>query len=163
MAIVPAVGDTVAAVSQAGIEQEGPPVMVAGRFLKRLAYASSMGADLAPVVVGRLVASRPKPAAAVPAENESSTGGRLLLTVSVASLLGLGLAVIGIWRTTTAARESRRLRTAYRENPDFADLDLPESKVFLSRPENQPANAENQPAKAENGDDIQFPPSSDAS
>lgn len=156
MVIVPAVGEVVAAVRQDGIEKEGPPVMVAGRFLKRLAYTSAMGADLAPVVVGRLVASEPMPAKELPEENESSIGGRLLVTVAVASLAGLGFAVIGVWRTTVAARDGRRLRTAYRENPDFADLELAQAGQLLSQSESPSRDAEN-------GNAIQFPPSTDAS
>lgn len=164
MVIVPEVGEAVAAVSQAGIEQEGPPVMVAGRFLKRLAYTSSMGADLAPVVVGRLVASQPKTAAVIPEEEDgSSVGGRLLMTVAVALLVGVGLAVIGVWRTAVAARDGRRLRTAYRENPDFADLELPQPEQLLSQSESRSPDAESRSPDGENGNAIQFPPSTDAS
>ena len=61
--IVPDVDDAVAAVGQ-GDETEGPPVIVAGRFLKRLAYTSAMGADLgacdcgSPGCGGRTAANR---------------------------------------------------------------------------------------------------------
>ncbi len=55
VAVVPAVPALVESVGPNAITEEGPRVTIVGRFLKRLAYQSALGADLAPVVVGRIV------------------------------------------------------------------------------------------------------------
>ena len=119
VAIVPAVPDLVASVGRDASVQQGPQVTIVGRFLKRLAYESSLGVDLAPVVVGRI-------AFAPMTENEvvdridvdDSFQSRLWLTVAVASLCGFALAAIAILRTSTMARRSRELRAAHRPAPD---------------------------------------------
>ncbi|MEM8666649.1 MAG: hypothetical protein AAGG48_03990 [Planctomycetota bacterium] len=121
--IVPEVSDSIANVNEQAPEELGPPVIVAGRFLKRLAYTSSMGADLAPVVIGQLALAVPQTAPVEEAATETDGNLSLSITVLLASLIGVGLAVIAMWRTTTAASDARRLRTAYRAGPDFAGLD----------------------------------------
>jgi hypothetical protein len=131
--IVPRVSDSVAAVGQGSAAQQGPPVMVVGRFLKRLAYTSSIGADLAPVIIGRLIVAEPKAGADADAGQSTAEAsgagspGMLVITVLAACGLGLSLAVIAMWRTRAAADDSRRIRYAHRGNPDFDGLSQPQS------------------------------------
>ena len=51
--LVPSVPEEIARVPMDALLDDGPPVMVQGTFFKRLAYRSSVGADLAPVIIGR--------------------------------------------------------------------------------------------------------------
>jgi hypothetical protein len=55
--ITPTVPPSIAAVGPTGIDDAGPNVWVTGRFLKRLAYQSQAGTDLAPVIVGKLISA----------------------------------------------------------------------------------------------------------
>ncbi len=119
VAIVPRVPELVEAVGEDAIAQQGPQVAIVGTYLKRLAYESAMGADLAPVVIGRIVSA---PSSEPPPIQETSGDepflGRLWLTVALSSLVGFALAAITMWRTTVMARRSRELRTANRKGPD---------------------------------------------
>ncbi|MCG8651790.1 MAG: hypothetical protein MI861_18260 [Pirellulales bacterium] len=121
LAIVPEVPDVVAAVSTNATEMEGPQVELLGRFLKRLAYTSGKGADLTPVVVGRLVGRPLSPAeqaaSAQPVPSGQSSG-RTFVILSIACLLGVALAVLAMKRTASAAKHSRQLREARRQKPD---------------------------------------------
>ncbi len=114
------------------INQGGHPrAYLVGRFFKRLAYRSQLGADLAPVVIGRLAMPRPavKPAASpAPASSTASNKHRFLITLLFASVIGVSLAAIAMWRTSVAAKRSRQLR-AQRQHPgdifdDLAQVDL---------------------------------------
>jgi len=120
--VVPEVSDEVAGVGSGEGLDDGPPVIVAGRFLKRLAYTSSMGADLAPVVVGRIAVADVAPQAVVAEIPADSSSRRLRITILLACACGFGLAVIAMRRTAVAAREARRLRTAHRQSPSFDSL-----------------------------------------
>jgi len=100
---------------------DGPPLTVVGTFLKRLAYRSGAGADLAPVVVGRITyAPFAEGEKTTESTNETTPvpQGKFWLFVSSSCIAGIGLAVLLMWRTSVSARESRSLRVAYREAPD---------------------------------------------
>ncbi len=143
VAIVPRVSDAIAAVDSDATLEAGPTAELVGTFIKRLAYQSSAGADLAPVIIGRLEnassgqSSRSGVADLAPGDTEpagTKTPGsadrpsdnelrwRLAGTVAVACLLGVGLAAFITWRTTVATRHSRQLRRIGR----------PSSNEFLS-------------------------------
>lgn len=116
LAIVLDVPSVVSSVGPAATETEGPPVTMVGRYLKRLAYRSQKGADLAPVVVGRLLTG-PAPVAPVAQLTESEGSGPLLWVVLLAILVGFSVAAIAMWRTGVTARRSRELRAAHQQPP----------------------------------------------
>lgn len=99
----------------------GVQITVVGRFLKRLAYRSGAGADLAPVVVGRITYA-PFMAGEQPttptANSASVSASKFWLFASISCLGGIGLAMLLMWRTSVLATKSRNLRTAYRQDPD---------------------------------------------
>ena len=100
---------------------EGIPITVVGRFLKRLAYRSGAGADLAPVIVGRITyapfAEGEQPTPTTTKATTVSTGNFWLLA-SLSCIGGVALAMLLMWRTSVLAKESRNIRTAYRQEPD---------------------------------------------
>ena len=107
-------------------------IAAVGRFIKRLPYRSSIGADLAPVVIGRIVATRGQPAAVVDSKagNAASGPGKASPADSQSHLLGILLAVIGgiviagglMYRTSQDAKRSRELRKLATEKSKV-DLD----------------------------------------
>ena len=111
VAIVKSVPDSVASVGIRSTNRDGPDVQIVGRFLKRLAYRSGKGADLAPVIVGRLE-TLPTMDAKQPAMAESKLTHRtqLWLILAFASVIGIGLAAMAMLRTATAARRVRKIR-----------------------------------------------------
>jgi len=98
---------------------DGPPITVVGRFIKRLAYKSGVGADLAPVVVGRITyapfADNEQPQQT---KQETVPSNDFWVIASIACLFGIVLASVLMWRTGVMANRSRELRSAYREAPD---------------------------------------------
>ena len=54
VAIVPNVPESVGSIGATSTKLEGPEIVVVGKYLKRLAYQSGVGADPAPVVVGQI-------------------------------------------------------------------------------------------------------------
>jgi hypothetical protein len=121
VAIVPAVPDSVAAVGANATDQNGPDVVVVGRFLKRLAYQSVTGADLAPVVVGRLAATDVMNAAdAVPiADKAAQSRTTLWILLGLSTLCGLSLATLAMWRTSVAANRTRLIRSSRADSPNL--------------------------------------------
>ena len=119
VAIVPDAPSLVTAVGPEAVSQDGPSVVLVGKFLKRLAYRSSIGADLAPVVVGRL-AVVPLTPNEIPQEiNQSeSSNGPVWATLSAAVLVGIVIAVLTMYRTSVAAKRMRELRSNSRSAPD---------------------------------------------
>jgi hypothetical protein len=120
--IVPDVPPSIAsAIGPEGSSEDGPQVIVLGKFLKRLSYASTRGAELAPAIVGRLI-SVPNSSSDSLANNSSqpqrSSGRQTWLVLGAACLGGLVLAIIAMYRTAVAARQSRELRNAIRRDPD---------------------------------------------
>ncbi len=120
LAIVPDVPPIIAAVGPDATDTGGPSVTMVGRYLKRLAYRSQKGIDLAPVVVGRLLIIPAEPAAVAPVStvNDSGEAARLLWVVVLATVVGFSIAAIAMWRTGVTARRSRQLRSAHRQPPD---------------------------------------------
>ncbi len=125
VAVVPAVPALVESVGPNAIAKEGPRVTIVGRYLKRLAYQSAFGADLAPVVVGRItsapiaeddIAVVTQASQGIAADNTSSS--RLWLTLIIACLAGLALAAITMWRTSVMAKRARQLRNEHRREPN---------------------------------------------
>ncbi len=99
-----------------------PRTPFVGRFFKRLAYRSQVGADLAPVVIGRVYAPQRSLRVAAPApasSNRISNKNRFLLTLLIASVVGVSFAAITMWRTSVAAKRSRELRARCQDPDDF--------------------------------------------
>mgnify|MGYP003662876201 CR=1 FL=1 len=99
----------------ASIGDSGKPVkaMILGRFFKRLAYRSSIGADLAPVIVGSLMVRRDETTpAAAPSTDTAVSKSKLVGGIALACALGLALAGLTMWRTSVSARRARELRQA---------------------------------------------------
>ncbi len=118
--IVQTVPDDVAAVGADATDSFGPNVTVTGRYLKRLAYRSSSGADSAPVIVGRLVAA-PNAINDDRQQVESGLGSNLrtlLMVIGLSSIFGIALASLAMWRTSVAAKRTRQIRSARSGSPD---------------------------------------------
>jgi hypothetical protein len=136
VAVIPDVPRSVAEkAEQTGTElaaNDGVQITVVGRFLKRLAYASGGGADLAPVVVGRITYA---PFAAGEQQGTSTansttvSASKFWLLASISCIGGVGLALLLMWRTNVMAKQSRQLRAAHRQNPDEFLQGLGESSV----------------------------------
>jgi hypothetical protein len=119
VAIVAAVSAPVESVGRQGITDLSPQVTIVGTFLKRLAYESAMGADLAPVVVGRIVVAPVSENEVVHrVEQGDDFQRRLWMTATLASLIGFTLAAVTIWRTSAMSKRARELRSAHRKEPD---------------------------------------------
>jgi hypothetical protein len=118
-----------------------------GRFIKRLPYRSSVGADLAPVVIGRVVATRGiLPGSAAKKTKESDIDAREASDASgmnrfggliFAVLGGIALAGVLMYRVSIDAKRSRRLRRLATENTmsnldDLARRDEPKRMRELS-------------------------------
>ena len=134
VAIVSSVPESIAAVGSEATTLEGPEIVVVGRYLKRLAYQSGIGADLAPVVVGKIT-SAPIGEMELASRNENARTAESLpmwLPILLACLLGVVSAAVVMWRTSVAAKRARRLRMAHRAEPDsfLQDLDHSERHQF---------------------------------
>ena len=124
VAIVPTVPKIVAAVASDATATEGPPIAVVGRFVKRLAYQSALGADLAPIVIGRII-SVPMTEEALPSTALVETDSiRLSMIIMVACIIGISLAVLLMWRTGSIAKRARDLRASHRKEPNDFLQDL---------------------------------------
>ncbi|MGI9474200.1 MAG: hypothetical protein ACR2NZ_21850, partial [Rubripirellula sp.] len=118
VAIVPHAPELVAAVNADSTSTEGPQVTVVGRFMKRLAYKSSIGADLAPVVVGRITRAPVTARELPPTEVTETHSTRLWLVALAATTFGVSLALLLMWRTGVTASRAREMRTSHRKAPD---------------------------------------------
>ena len=122
VAVVPDVPRSVS--EQAGTQiaaTEGAQISVVGKFLKRLAYKSGAGADLAPVVIGRITYApfAEGEQTTRPTANETNVStSKFWLIASISCVGGVGLAILLMWRTSVLAKQSRKLRTAYRQDPE---------------------------------------------
>lgn len=95
-------------------------IAAVGRFIKRLPYRSSIGADLAPVVIGRLVATKgvAGPSASSPTaaalsqrdRNATATGTWKMLGLFAAVVGGIAIAIGLMYRTSLDAKRSRQMR-----------------------------------------------------
>jgi hypothetical protein len=100
---------------------EGAQISVVGKFLKRLAYKSGAGADLAPVVIGRITYApfAEGEQTSTPTANATNVStSKFWLIASISCIGGVGLAMLLMWRTSVLAKQSRKLRTAYRQDPE---------------------------------------------
>ncbi len=120
LAIVPDIPPTLKELAGPTDISDGPRLTVDGRFLKRLAYRSSAGVELTPVVIGRL--TRPAATGTTPAETpHPATSDWPLGATSVALLaivIGIAIAALATWRTSRDAARARQLRRAELERSD---------------------------------------------
>ncbi|TWU59096.1 hypothetical protein Poly51_18820 [Rubripirellula tenax] len=129
VAIVPNVGDPIARVGSDATREDGPPVRLTGIFLKRLAYQSSVGADLAPVIIGQLderseTSTRSESVVAKQAPSDDSIRRQLGWTAAAACIIGIGLAAIVSWRSTVMTRRTRELRASGRPSTEDLFIDI---------------------------------------
>lgn len=120
VAIVPTVPDTVAVVGNQTSTTSGPEITVVGRYLKRLAYQSSVGADLAPVIVGQITSApmSEREWQELEQRRQPQTSTPLGWPILLACLLGLGFAIFVMWHTAVSAKRARELRQSHRAGPD---------------------------------------------
>ncbi|QDS95233.1 hypothetical protein FF011L_40260 [Roseimaritima multifibrata] len=98
--------------------QSGPHVAVAGIFLKRRLYAAVGGATECPVIVGRVWDQEATVADVVTAPRSEPPW---MMVVALAGIFGVTLAAGLFWRSTVAAKQTRRVRQASLSMaPEFA-------------------------------------------
>ncbi|MEM6691685.1 MAG: hypothetical protein AAF664_19805 [Planctomycetota bacterium] len=100
---------------------KNPRIQARGTFVKRLSYQSGIGADMAPVVVGRLVAFEGPNTGKDQQDNPTTSPLTSMRWVGLilAAILGVFAAV---WAMRNAAKDSEKLRKARRraeENQTF--------------------------------------------
>lgn len=113
--LVTSIPDEIASFNEGGPASDAPKVVVQGTFFKRLAYQSSVGADLAPVVVGRIWQPTSRADSSTRQLGTGSGGGDVNLIgpiAIVAAAIGLGIVLAGlvVWRTSASAKRTRRIR-----------------------------------------------------
>lgn len=112
VALVTSLPDNLKRFQEGGAKNDAPRVVVQGSFFKRLAYQSSIGADLAPVVVGKLW----QPESMAIASADRSVGADAAGTISPfvvifgAIFVGIVLAGLVVWRTAASAKRARLVR-----------------------------------------------------
>ncbi|PAY16151.1 hypothetical protein CKO51_28025 [Rhodopirellula sp. SM50] len=104
-------------------------IAAVGRFIKRLPYRSSIGADLAPVVIGRLVAAKGVATTSDGLAPRNADGGPDADADHVAWITGILIAVLaGIalagWLMYRSALDAKRTRNLRRQAGDDVQLDL---------------------------------------
>lgn len=121
VAIVNDVPSHVAIVGPGATIEDGPAVNVTGVFLKRLAYRSGAGADLAPVVIGQLMTA-PSPTELASNADATNVPTSLAWTAIAACLIGVTIAGLVSWRTSVMAERGRELRlSGSPRRVDFAE------------------------------------------
>jgi hypothetical protein len=120
--IAPAVPDSVGKLDGQANVYRGPAIKIIGRFFKRLAYGSQVGADAAPVVVGRIqgLQSSENPTPNVTAIASPARTSDLRWVIALSILTGISIAVLVMWRTKVLAQRSRELRQASRPATDLS-------------------------------------------
>jgi hypothetical protein len=120
------VSETIAAISPDSALTDGPQVWVDGIFLKRIAYQSSLGRELAPAIVGTLLEPATSSDVPVAVTPPSSTEGWLLVALS--ALIGCSAAALIFFQSGKAIVRSRALRQKthppappFLASPDQAD------------------------------------------
>lgn len=112
VALVASVPENLMRFKEGEPDNGAPRVVVDGTFFKRLAYQSSVGADLAPVVVGRLW--QPEFAAFAPQGEPAAInqvgGVRPFFVIAGAICAGAILACLVVWRTAVSAKRTRLTR-----------------------------------------------------
>ena len=128
----------IAALDPTGTEKKGPKVSLVGRYLKRRSYAGTAQAELAPVVIGRIlnrtVLVQPNDIdQAQPADGRTPS---MALAIGGATVLGIALAALAMWRARSMEQRVRHIRQSNRAEPtvflsqlstDDADGDTPDS------------------------------------
>jgi hypothetical protein len=104
-------------------------IAAVGRFIKRLPYRSSIGADLAPVVIGRVVGAKGVAATTDGQPARNVEGGPNADADHVAGITGILLAVLaGIalagWLMYRSALDAKRTRILRQQAGDDVQLDL---------------------------------------
>ncbi|TWU56120.1 hypothetical protein [Rubripirellula reticaptiva] len=138
VAIVPTVPPSIARVDEDASLESGPPAELMGTFLKRLAYQSSAGADLAPVIIGVLDVPLESIAdTSLPVDTSSLSDSdirwRLGWTVTLACLIGVAATSLAMWRTTVMTRRSRALRVSGRPSQSEFLKDLETTALSSSK------------------------------
>ncbi|QDV87515.1 hypothetical protein [Planctomycetes bacterium TBK1r] len=104
-------------------------IAAVGRFIKRLPYRSSIGADLAPVVIGRLVGAKGVAATTDGQPARNADGGPNADADHVAWITGIlfavlaGIALAG-WLMYRSALDAKRTRILRQQAGDDVQLDL---------------------------------------
>lgn len=112
---VPSLPKSILKKTESGRQPKGEFV---GRFFKRLPYRSQMGADVAPLVIGRMEVATPvatsasRRSTATPAQQSS----QFLWIAAVTSLVGFGIAAFLMWRTSVSAKRTRQIRASNRSS-----------------------------------------------
>jgi hypothetical protein len=97
---------------------DSPEIDVEGIYLKRLAYRSAAGTELAPVIVGRIKMLEPPPSQIVSTAAEKVARPSLSVLVLLAVVLGTGLTFAIFVATTLTSRRIRQARLANQHVPD---------------------------------------------
>ena len=123
LVLVTSVPEEIARFKEGGSFKNAPRVVVDGVFFKRLAYQSSLGADLAPVVVGRLLQSKASSASLTQRVDQSTDPTKIGPFAVIAGAIGMGVILAGlvVWRTAKSAKHTRRLR----RDREVAELEVP--------------------------------------
>ncbi|WP_182866914.1 hypothetical protein [Stieleria mannarensis] len=93
-------------------------IAAVGRFIKRLPYRSSIGADLAPVVIGRVVGAKGIASTSDAQADADAAGDSVAAGGDLTGLVGVLLAIVGgialagflMYRSALDAKRSRSLR-----------------------------------------------------
>lgn len=114
------VSDSVAAIPTDAALVDGPEVLVDGIFLKRIAYQSASGRELAPGIVGTLHEPSASSDLSPLAESSSASPQQEILLVAISAVIGCSVAAWIFFQSGTAIARSRVLRQKTRpSNPSF--------------------------------------------
>jgi hypothetical protein len=118
------VSTAIAAIGPDAALTEGPPVWVDGVFLKRIAYQSSLGRELAPAIVG-IVHEPSSDSSNLPAARTSPSSTEGWLLVAFSAVIGFSAAALVFFQSGKAIARSRALRQKTRPPvpPILASLD----------------------------------------
>ncbi len=112
VAIIPKLPKTLEPLVDRSSVDEGTELTICGRYLKRLSYQSGIGADLAPVVVGKIreVPQQNSPTASPQSIDSRQNTSQLRYAIAIAIAFGLVAAGIIMWNTSISAKRARKLR-----------------------------------------------------
>ncbi len=110
------VPDDVAAFDGQDFVADGPLVDLHGVFLKRLAFRSQGGAEVAPAIVGELIL--PAPITANTIVNEADWQPNLAMLLAIAAAVGFSVAAAIMLANRVTARRLARLRQSHRPPGD---------------------------------------------
>jgi hypothetical protein len=118
------VSTAIAAIGPDAALTEGPPVWVDGVFLKRIAYQSSLGRELAPAIVG-IVHEPSSDSSNLPTARTSPSSTEGWLLVAFSAVIGFSAAALVFFQSGKAIARSRALRQKTRPPvpPILASLD----------------------------------------